>query len=92
MQQPMFMTRKLSRLCPCVLGWGSIHCIVSATRIAHLQWTPAAPLDESGAMSRCKFVHEVWCVRFSAWLARSKWPMLAHRSGIIVCLGLITQM
>ena len=36
-QQPMFMTRKLSRLCPCGLGWGSTHCIVSATRIVHLQ-------------------------------------------------------
>jgi len=36
-QQPMFMTRKLSRSYPCGFGMGSTHCIVSATRIVHLQ-------------------------------------------------------
>lgn len=36
-QQPMFMTRKLSRSYPCGFGLGSTHCMVSVIRIAHLQ-------------------------------------------------------
>lgn len=36
-QQPMFMTRKLSRSYPCGFGLGSTHCMVGVIRIAHLQ-------------------------------------------------------